>query len=301
LHFPVVLAAYREQQQEEKSLEATLDNELTYLVTITTAKDETGARFGRVVIMRDVTYLKRLDQFKSQMVQMASHDLRTPLGVAIGYLDVLREELKPVTPLRERVLSGIEAALDRMQLLIAELLDLERVESGVDQLRVRIDVGSLVADAVAEAAETAAARQQQLSLTTPSDLPPVTGDPVRLKQAVGNLLNNATKYTPDGGQIEVRVSRSEEQRILIEVHDNGYGIPAEAQAKLFQRFYRVRIAGAENVAGTGLGLSLVKAVVEQHGGRVAAESRQGQGSIFRIWLPVALGTEQSAVVDAHDQ
>ena len=289
LHFPAVLEAYRQHASEEQSFEAALDNDLTYLVTITTAKDETGARLGRVVIMRDITYLKRLDQFKSQMVQMASHDLRTPLGVAIGYLEVLKEDLKPASPLRERALQGIDAALNRMQTLVVELLDLERVESGADQLRVQIDVGSLTAETVTEFEESAHARRQHLELTLPLAVPPVVGDPIRLKQAIGNLINNALKYTPDGGSILVRVLRPEEQRILIEVQDTGYGIPADAQAKLFQRFYRVRIAGAENVEGTGLGLSLVKAVVEQHDGRVDAESEQGKGSTFRIWLPVVDG------------
>jgi two-component system phosphate regulon sensor histidine kinase PhoR len=289
LRFPAVLDAYRQHRFEEDSLEATLDNDSTYLVTITTAKDETGARFGRVVIMRDITYLKRLDQFKSQMVQMASHDLRTPLGVAIGYLDVLKEDLKPATPLRDRALQGIDVALNRMQTLVVELLDLERVESGVGWSHEPIDVGRLAAEAVAEFSEEAHTRRQQLHLTAHDNLLPVVGDPIRLKQAIGNLINNALKYTPEGGSVWVRVQPAE-QRLLIEVQDTGYGIPAEAQAKLFQRFYRVRIDGAENIEGTGLGLSLVKAVVEQHGGRVAAESEQGKGSTFRIWLPVADGT-----------
>jgi PAS domain S-box-containing protein len=287
LPFPAVLEAYQQHRLDEVSLEATLDNDLTYLVTITTAKDETGARFGRVVIMRDITYLKRLDQFKSQMVQMTSHDLRTPLGVAIGYLDVLKEDLQPIAPERERIVQGVETALNRMQAIITDLLDLEHVESGVDQLRVRIDVGSLTAEAVAEYVEAAHMKRQQLELARPPDLPPVVGDPIRLKQAIGNLINNAVKYTPEGGAIQVRVLQSEEQRIVIEVQDNGYGIPAEAQSKLFQRFYRVRIPGAAPIEGTGLGLSLVKAVVEQQGGRVAVESEQGKGSTFRIWLPVA--------------
>lgn len=290
LHFPAVLEAYQQPATaaEEQSFEAALDNQLTYLVTITTAKDETGTRFGRVMIMRDITYLKQLDQFKSQMVQMASHDLRTPLGVAIGYLDVLKDDLKPAAPFRERALQGLDVALNRMESLIIELLDLERVEAGVDRLRVRTDVGSLAAEAVAEYAEAAQARQQQLEFTPHGDLPPVMGDPARLKQALGNLISNALKYTPAGGSIWVRV-RPDDQRIVIEVQDTGYGIPAEAQAKLFQRFYRVSLPDTENIAGTGLGLSLVKAVVDQHGGRVAAESEQGKGSTFRIWLPVADG------------
>jgi len=288
LHSPAVLEAYQRNESEEQSFEATLDNDETYLVTIATAKDETGMRFGRVVIMRDITYLKQLDQFKSQMVQMTSHDLRTPLGVAIGYLDVLKEDLKPATPFRERALQGIDTALDRVQTLVVELLDLERVESGVDRLRVPTDVGGLAAEVVAEFEEAAHARQQQLELAKPLSLPPVMGDPTRLKQAIGNLVNNALKYTPDGGSIRVRV-RPDDQSILIEVQDTGYGIPTEAQAELFQRFYRVSIPGIENIPGTGLGLSLVKAVVEQHGGRVAAESKQGTGSTFRIWLPVVDG------------
>jgi signal transduction histidine kinase len=293
LPFPSIVEAYQHHDPAggEQSFETTLANEQTYLVTITLAQDETGARLGRVVIMRDITYLKQLDQFKSQMVQMASHDLRTPLGVAIGYLDILKDDLKPATPFRERALQGLDAALKRMQTLVTELLDLERVEAGTDQLRVRADVASLAAEAVAEFEEIARSRRQQLQFTAQRDLPPVMGDPALLKQVIGNLINNAVKYTPDGGSIWVRV-RSEDRRVVIEVQDTGYGIPAEAQAKLFQRFYRVRIPGAENIEGTGLGLSLVKAVVEQHGGRVTAESKQGTGSTFRIWLPVAMNNDQ---------
>ena len=112
-----------------------------------------------------------------------------------------------------------------------------------------------------------------------------------MKQALGNLINNAVKYTPEGGQIAVRVSRAE-QRVLIEVQDTGYGIPASAQAKLFQRFFRARVPGTENIAGTGLGLSLAKAVIDQHGGEITVESETGQGATFRVWLPVAMNNEQ---------
>lgn len=292
LTFPSVLEAYQRHASasEEQSFEAILPNEQTYLVTITIAKDETGARLGRVLVMRDVTYLKRMDQFKSQMVQMASHDLRTPLGVAIGYLDLLKDDLQPATPFRERALQGLDAALNRIQTLVTELLDLERVESGVDRLHVKADVGNLAAEVVAEFEEIAQARRQQLEFTLQRDLPLIVGDPTRLKQAIVNLVNNAVKYTPDGGSIWVRV-QPDDQRILIEVQDTGYGIPAAAQAKLFQRFYRVGIPGAENITGTGLGLSLVKAIVEQHGGRVSAESEEGKGSTFRIWLPIANDSE----------
>jgi PAS domain S-box-containing protein len=270
---------------QDHAFEATLDNELTYLVTMNTARDEAGTVFGRVVIMRDITYLKQLDQFKTQMMQLATHDLRAPLGVAFGYLDVLLEDLQPLAPFHEKALRGIEAALNRMQTLVTELLDLDRIESGVDQISEPIDVEALVADVVLEHAESARLKQQELQLVSDAELPIVNGDPLRLKQALSNLISNAVKYTPEQGAITVRLGRVE-QRVLIEVQDTGYGIPAAAQAKLFQRFYRAKAPGTENIAGTGLGLSLAKAVIDQHGGKITVESETGQGATFQVWLPV---------------
>jgi signal transduction histidine kinase len=273
---------------EDQSFEATLDNELTYLVTVNTARDEAGTVFGRVVIMRDITYLKQLDQFKTQMMQLASHDLRSPLGVAFGYLDVLLEDLQPLTPFHEKALQGIETALNRMQTLVTELLDLDRIESGVDQISEPIDIGTLVADVMLDYAESARMKRQQLELLSGAGSPIINGDPPRLKQALSNLISNAVKYTPEGGQITVRLSRVE-QRVLIEVQDTGYGIPASAQAKLFQRFFRAKAPGTENIPGMGLGLSLAKAVIDQHGGKITVESETGQGSTFQVWLPIRKG------------
>jgi PAS domain S-box-containing protein len=270
---------------EERSFEATLDNEFTYLVTLNTARDEAGTVFGRVVIMRDITYLKQLDLFKSQMMQLASHDLRAPLGVAFGYLDVLLEDLQPLTPYHEKALRGIEAALIRMQTLVTELLDLDRIESGVGLASEPLDVCLLVADVALEHTEAARLKQQHLKFLPAGDVPIIIGDALRLKQALSNLISNAIKYTPDGGDITVRVQRVK-QRILIEVQDTGYGIPAAAQAKLFQRFYRAKAPGTENITGTGLGLSLAKAVIDQHGGQITVESETGQGSTFQVWLPI---------------
>jgi PAS domain S-box-containing protein len=276
---------------EEQSFEATLENDLTYLVTVNTAHDAAGTLFGRVVIMRDITYLKQLDQFKTQMMQLASHDLRAPLGVAFGYLDVLLEDLQPGTSFHEQALHGIEAALTRMQTLVTELLDLDHIESGLDQRSEPIEVAALAAAVVLDYAESARLRQQQLKLQPASDLPLIYGDPLRLKLALGNLISNAIKYTPEGGQITVRASRMG-QDLLIEVQDTGYGIPAAAQAKLFQRFFRAKAPGTENITGTGLGLSLAKAVIDQHGGKITVESETGQGSTFQVWLPTAINNDQ---------
>jgi len=253
-------------------------------------RDEAKVFLGWVVALKDITLLKQLDRYKSQMIQMASHDLRAPLGVAMGYLELLGDELEPLTPQRSRILNKLEATLQHMQQLIADLLDVERVESGADRVSVLTDVGELVAAVVHDLREAALSKQQTLELhATP--VPPILGDPVHLRQVFTNLVDNAIKYTPEGGQVQVSV-KLEDCQLLVEVRDTGYGISPAAQAKLFQRFFRAKAAGTEHIAGTGLGLSLVKTIVEQHGGRITVESIEQQGSTFRVWLPVTTTNEQ---------
>ena len=278
-------------QTAGQTAEATLDNGATYLVTATIVRDEDNAFLGRVVAMKEITPLKQLDRYKSQMLQMASHDLRTPLSVATGYVELLGDELQPMTPVRSKILHGLESALQRMDALIMDLLDVERIESGVDLVRVPTDIRGLVETTVQDLQEVAQRKQQQLTLDTPPAMPLILGDPARLKQMFANLVNNAIKYTPEGGQVWIRLKR-EPSEALFEVQDTGYGIPPAAQAKLFQRFFRAKVPGTEHITGTGLGLSLVKAVVEQHGGRIAVESVEKQGSTFRVWLPIAMNNDQ---------
>lgn len=274
----------RSPDDDSPPREVTLGSAI-YLVTLTTAKDEAGQFFGRVLVMQDITHLKQLDQFRTQMIQMASHDLRNPLSVAMGYLELLSNDLTPLTPLRRQVLAGLEHALTRMQSLITDLLDMERIEAGADRRREAVSIERLTTDVIDELREQAAAKHQHLDVSIAPALPSVTGDPVGLKQALVNLIGNAIKYTPDRGQIWVRV-HSIDQQLVFEVQDTGYGISKAAQTKLFQRFFRARTRGTEHIDGTGLGLSLVKAVIEQHGGRISVESEEGKGSTFRVELPV---------------
>ena len=289
LNPPPLLEAYqwlstRSPAEDNPPRELTLDGAV-YLLTLTTARDEAGAFFGRVLVMQDITYLKQLDQFRTQMIQMASHDLRNPLGVAMGYLELLSDDLKPLPPLRQQVLDGLEHALMRMQNLITDLLEVERIESEAERRREAVALGPLTQAVTDELREQAVQKGQTLTVAVEPDLPAISGDAVRLKQALTNLVGNAIKYTPAGGCINVRLARAG-QPLVFEVQDNGYGIPKDSQARLFQRFYRAKAPGTEGIDGTGLGLSLVKAVIEQHGGRISVESDLGQGSLFRVELPV---------------
>ncbi len=287
---PALIEAYqwmssRPPDEEVQPREVALTNGATYLVTVTSAKDETSAFFGRVVVMQDIAYLKELDQFKTQMIQMASHDLRNPLGVAMGYLELLADDLQPMPPVRQQVIAGLDRALTRMQNLVTDLLNMERIEAGVDRMREPIEIVPLVEEVAAEFSEQARVKRQSFEVSIAPGLPSLMGDAVRLKQALSNLVGNAIKYTPDAGHVWVRLA-CDDQRVVFEVQDTGYGISKAAQAKLFERFYRAKTRGTEHIEGTGLGLSLVKAVIEQHGGRVSVASDEGQGSTFRVELPI---------------
>ncbi len=291
LQEPLLREAYqwlrsRPSDDDGPPREVMLANNAVYAVTLTTARDEAGHFFGHVLMMQDITYLKQLDQFRTQMIQMASHDLRNPLSVAVGYLELLADDLKPLTPLRQQVLDGLRHALTRMQNLVTDLLNMERIEAGADRRRESVQLQALAQATVDELREQTEAKQQTLDVAIAPDLPALTGDAVRLKQALVNLIGNAIKYTPDGGHIQVRLQPGDRQ-LVFEVQDNGYGISAAAQAKLFQRFFRAKTRGTEHIDGTGLGLSLVKAVIEQHGGRISVTSEEGQGSTFRVELPLA--------------
>jgi signal transduction histidine kinase len=174
-----------------------------------------------------------------------------------------------------------------MEHLAAELLDLEKIEAGVERAWAPLNLVQLAQEAVDELRAETHAKQQHLELSAAEVVPDINGNALRLKQAVSNLISNAVKYTPAGGNIWVRV-RHDDQAAIVEVQDTGYGIPLAAQARLFQRFFRAKAPGTEKVPGTGLGLSLVKAIVEQHGGQVSFVSEPGQGSTFTLRLPLTL-------------
>lgn len=236
--------------------------------------------------------VRELEEIKSHMIRMASHDLRNPLSVAINYFEMFVQSVpqERLTSEQNKYIKNVQQAMQAMRTLIIDLLTLEKVESERELFWNEVEFNGLVSAEVE--AQSSAARLKKHTITahiSPTALF-VRGSTSQLRQAVGNLINNAIKYTPDGGFIQVRLT-FKERRLIFEVQDNGYGISKERQERLFSSFYRAREPGTDHITGTGLGLSLVRTVIERHGGRVWANSEPGIGSIFSFWLPLVRAAE----------
>ncbi|MBP8974420.1 MAG: GAF domain-containing protein [Anaerolineae bacterium] len=239
---------------------------------------------GWVMVVQDVTHLRKAEQARVNFIRDAAHDLRNPLGVTLNALSLLSEEWGESSSAAEIIDIGLQG-LNRMQSLIDSLLNLEHIESGVGLQCKDLDVRDLIERCVADIKPSIVQRGQTLRVEVPDMLPLIQGDMQWMYRALINLLSNAHKYTPEGGAIAV-CAYVQDEDLFVEVKDNGPGIPPEAQTRLFERFYRVP-GPDQDIKGTGLGLAIVKTVVEQHGGRVFVQSKVGQGSIFGMALPLS--------------
>jgi signal transduction histidine kinase len=236
------------------------------------------------------TELRRLDELKSSFVSIAAHELRTPLTLIRGYGEMLLDgDLGPLADKQRDCLEIIERNASRLLTITSELLDVTRIETGRVELVLKpVDLPTLLEVLATEFGPELEARVQRLTLCAPPDLPPALCDETRAAQIIANLLSNASKYTPPGGLITVRVALAEEAGFLqISVADNGVGISADDQAKLFNRFFRAESSQLGEAKGTGLGLHITRALVELHGGRIWFESELGQGSTFYVTFPLA--------------
>jgi signal transduction histidine kinase len=257
-----------------------------YAVQISSWREGESNELGYVVVLNDITMLKDLDRMKSQMLQIASHDLKNPLGVILGYTDLMLADAEPDS-LPYEYLSAIARVSDGMLDMVSTLLNIERIESTAEGHTDSVDLLALIEDIVEELGPFTEQRHQLVTRELPSAAPPIRGDSAQLREAFKNLLDNASKYTPDHGLIMVRARvDSKTERFHYSVTDTGHGIPKDRQRNIFQRFYRAKQPGTEEIPGTGLGLSLVKAVIERHGGEVWFESEFGKGSTFGFWLPL---------------
>ncbi len=233
---------------------------------------------------KDVLQLKELDRIKSEMVRMTSHDLKNPIQAAMANLDLLRDDLHDwANPEVGQAIATIDKQLERMNRIISGILDLERVKSGARVAEI-CHPALLVENTLNEMRPLAHDNRIHLESRVEADTPDFQGDPEQFERALINLVENAIKFTPSGGSVRL-VVRCDDQQIIFEISDNGIGIPPELHEQIFERFFRGRQRGAEHVSGSGLGLSLVKAIVDNHNGSISLSSAEGQGTTFSISIP----------------
>lgn len=272
-----------------ESIQVTLSDDRIMATHIAPVSNHLGERVGYVVAMADVTPLHRLSQLKSQIIRIASHDLRNPLQLASGFFHILLEELPPLTEMQADLAQRVTHHLKRMEQLINELLELERIELPEEHPEELLDIGLLVQQAASEYRWQAEMKGLRLWTEIIQNISPVQGNHQILLRAINNLLENAIKYTPEGGTITLRLWE-ENGEVILTIKDTGIGIPPEALPHVFEPFYRAHQPGTEHVSGTGLGLSLVQSIIREHHGRVWVESEgvPGKGSLFGIALPAVI-------------
>lgn len=256
-----------------------------------------------VLVFHDITELRRLEKIRKDFVANVSHELRTPLTSIKGYVEALLDGAKDDPVASAKFLEIILKQSDRLNLIIEDLLELSKIESGRVSLKEEpLELRSVVDRTLSMIKPIADKKRHRLVTSIDPSLPSVAGDEGRLVQVLTNLLDNAIKYTPEGGTITVGATLAPSignaeppaRAIELNVTDTGIGIPEEDRPRVFERFYRVDKARSRELGGTGLGLAIVKHIVEGHGGQVWVEANHPQGSRFVVRLPVSGGKRLSA-------
>ncbi|HPH95303.1 MAG TPA: ATP-binding protein [Anaerolineaceae bacterium] len=263
--------------------EVALDNGCIYSVQAAPVPS-----IGMVITMHDITHIKRLDRIKSEFVGTVSHDLRSPLTAILGYVELI-DRVGPVNEIQRDFIRRVQASVHNITALIDDLLNLGRIESGFDIRKEAVELSGIVRYVLEEIEGRILNKSLKMECELPPAFPQFFGHPGQIRQMVENLVDNAVKYTPDGGRVQVK-GRLEGNQIIFQVSDTGLGIPTLDLPHIFDKFYR-----ASNVpptsTGTGLGLAIVKSIVESHQGRIWVDSVPGQGTTFTVVLPVTVSLE----------
>lgn len=249
---------------------------------IFSAQYEPIPRIGFAITLHEISYLKELDHLKSDFVQTVSHDLRSPLTSVLGYAELI-SRTGTLNENQTEFMKRLQTSVRDITSLINNLLDLGRLEAGFDTRREVVHLENILSYTLDVLNGQIQARNLAVSYASEPNLPPLKGNSLRLRQMFDNLMGNALKYTPPGGMIKVHLG-VEDGQLILEVKDNGSGIHPEDQPHIFDKFYRGENI-PEGVPGSGLGLSIVKSIVENHQGRIWVESTLGQGSTFFVVLP----------------
>lgn len=243
---------------------------------------------GRSIVMQDITHLKELDRLKSEFVSVVSHDLRSPLTSILGYVQLL-ERAGELNEAQKEFVTRVHSSVDNITSLIGDLLDLGRLETGLDLALVRCSLNEILIQVVENAQIPLQDKKLKLDLGLLEADYFVQGDRKRLQQAFNNLVNNAIKYTPESGKISIRMLKKDGQ-VIVEVEDTGVGISPGDQPYIFDKFFRSDQV-VDNFQGSGLGLSIVKTVVERHNGRIWVASVPENGTTFTVVLPIVKDEE----------
>jgi two-component system, OmpR family, phosphate regulon sensor histidine kinase PhoR len=253
---------------------------------VTAAPVQAANQAGAILVLHEISDLRRLERVRQDFVANVSHEFRTPLTAIQGFAETLLSGALDDPANRGRFVEIIRDHAARLGRLTEDLLKLSRIEAGQLKLDIRpVSVEQLAASCVETAELKAARKKLSVQVHLPAGLPAVRGDANSLQEVLQNLLDNAVQYTPAGGHIEVVASCTDGQ-VVITVADDGIGIPQAEQSRIFERFYRVDAARSREAGGTGLGLSIARHIVEAHGGRLWVESAVGEGSRFHFSVPV---------------
>jgi len=255
--------------------------------SVTAAPVRAAEASSAVLVLHDITELRRLERVRRDFVANVSHEFKTPLTAIQGFAETLLGGALDDKANRKRFVEIIREHARRLARLTDDLLKLSRIEAGRLDLESRpVSVAGLVNGCVETARLKAESRGLTIAVELPEGLPPVRGDAVQLDEVLQNLIDNALQYTPSGGRIDV-TAHSNGHEVIFTVADTGIGIPESDLERIFERFYRVDAARSREAGGTGLGLSIARHIVDAHGGRIWVESAVGQGSRFRFSIDVA--------------
>ncbi len=295
-HEVAALAARLEHEPEVLSHELRIEGvtETRFLqVNALALRAASGGADGAVLVFHDLTRLRQLEAVRQEFVANVSHELRTPLSLIKSAAETLIDGGKDDPSVNGRFLELIDKHANRLTLLIDDLLLLARLDSGRLELKLRaVPLAAATQEALDDAAGLARTRRVSLENRVAAEAT-AHADPERLRQVLANLIDNAIKYGREGGAVVVGGRALDAARVELTVRDDGPGIPAEARARIFERFYRVDKARSREQGGTGLGLAIVKNVVQAHGGEVRVESAPEQGTVFFITLPAARRPDQA--------
>jgi two-component system, OmpR family, phosphate regulon sensor histidine kinase PhoR len=241
---------------------------------------------GAVIVLHDITALRKLERVRRDFVANVSHEFRTPLTAIQGFAETLLAGAMDDPQHRGRFLEIIVEHSRRLARLTEDLLELSKMDADRLELEIRrVSVSQLIESCVETTRHRAQEKELALEVKSPDKLPDLAGDRRRLAEVLQNLLDNAVQYTLSRGKITVD-AKVRESEVVLSVSDTGIGIPKADQSRIFERFYRVDAARSREAGGTGLGLSIAKHIVEAHGGRIWVDSELGQGSHFHFSVPL---------------